>query len=373
MKTEIITLDSTAGDLKKLRHAAELIERGQLVVIPTETVYGIAARVVPSAIESLNEIKNRSETKHYTLHVGNASQIRNFVPEMPMRLSKLVQNTLPGPLTVVFSLTDEQVGWFRDDWGDYVGDTIYKENSVGLRCPDNPVVAELLSMLHFPVVATSANLSGAQPATDAKQSLDQLDGKVAAILDAGPCREKTSSTVVKITGNQFHILRQGSYSETKIKDSAKVNIIFVCTGNTCRSPMAEAYFKKALAEKLGCDVDQLEDFGYKVSSAGVMAMIDQPASPESIQICADEGIDLTSHRSRGLSESDITDGDIIFVLGNSHKRRILDFYPDAESKCRLLSSKGDICDPFGGSIDVYRKCASQIKEALQERLGELSL
>lgn len=373
MKTELITLDNGPQDLKKIRQAADLIEDGKLVVIPTETVYGIAARVIPSAIEALNEIKSRSETKHYSLHVGSAAQIGQFVPDMPFRLRKLVQKTLPGPLTVVFDLDDEQVQSCIEDWGDYVGDVIYKEKTVGIRCPDNPVTSELLSMLHVPVVASSANLSGGEPATDAKQAMEQLDGKVAAILDAGPCREKLNSTVVKLKDGAVHILRQGSYTEEKVKEYSKVKIAFVCTGNTCRSPMAEVFFKKALAEKFGCNIDQLEDFGYKVISAGVMAMIDQPASPESIEVCAGEGIDLTQHRSKGLSESDIIESDIIFVMGESHRQRILDFYPDADVKCRLLSSKGDISDPFGGSIEIYNQCASEIKEAIEERLGEFSI
>ncbi len=372
MNTEIVKLNNTHDDLAIIRRAAKLVEDGELVVFPTETVYGIAARASADTIAKLDEIKNRDLEKHYTLHVSSPSVIENYIPNIAPRIRRLIDNALPGPLTLVFDVSKD-IELLEKKFSKEVMDIIYKNKSIGLRCPDNAVATTLLSLVDAQVVAPSANIGGEAPATDAQMAYEMLNTKVAMILDCGPCREKQSSTVVRVKGSGFEILREGCVSLDDLKSMSEMKIVFVCTGNTCRSPMAAAIFANALAKKIGCAIDQLPDLGYIVSSAGVMAAIDQPASQNSLDVCGDMGLDISGHKSRGLGEREILESDIIYVMSNSHRERILSFYPEVASKCRLLLKNGDIPDPFGGDVDIYRECASKIEEAINERLGELTL
>jgi len=153
------------------------------------------------------------------------------------------------------------------------------------------------------VVAPSANITGRPPAADAENVLVQLSGQIELLLDAGPCKYQKSSTVVKIGKKGLQILRPGVYSQAELESMSQVKFLFVCTGNTCRSPMAEGMFRKYLAEKLQCEVDQLDKMGYKTYSAGIMDMAGSSTTPEAIAACAAKGINIEAHKSRTLSNS----------------------------------------------------------------------
>ena len=374
MNTEILTITGSHEDEDILEHAAELIDSGELVVFPTETVYGIAASVTTGGLEKLNALKDdRDREKHYSLHLPSPSEIRNYVPKISLRSYKLAYNILPGPATLIFDVAPEHIAIKRQILGTDAADTLYKDGTIGIRCPDSPVASKLLNYTDSPVVATSANPSGQQPAVNAQQAYSYFDGKVAAVVDAGPCTVKRNSTVVKLSGFDPVILREGSITRDEIITKSTLRIMFVCSGNTCRSPMAEAFCKKTLANKLGCTVDRLSDFGYKVSSGGVMAPVAQPASPGCIEVCGEAGIDISGHSTAGLTEADIIECDLIYVMTKSEKQRITDFYPVISPKCKLLAGKRDVLDPIDGDITVYRHCAAEIIRALERHLEDLTL
>jgi len=149
---------------------------------------------------------------------------------------------------------------------------------------------------------------------------------------------------------------------------SKKQILFLCTGNICRSPMAEGIFKKYLAEKLCCRVDDLDSIGYKVTSAGIIGMSGFPASDEAVTACATKGIDIRAHRNRGLSEELINESDFIYAMGQVHLRKILDLRPDAASKCVLLAQGLKIA---GRKMNANSEKASRLRKrnANLERSG----
>ncbi len=371
METRVIKLDISQPDMANIREAARLIEKGGLVAFPTETVYGIGCRVKTSVLAKLDKVKGRVPEKRYTLHIGQKSDVEKYVSAIGLRYRKLIENAWPGPLTIVFELNDDDMRKQRDRIEKEVFGNLYKGNSIGIRCPDSAVASHLLSEAKCPVVVPSANISGQKPATNAEEVLAQLSGRIELVLDGGECKYKKNSTVVKVSKGMLEILRDGVYSKEELDRLSEVKILFVCTGNTCRSPMAKGIFSKYLAEKLGCRIDRLGKIGYKVDSAGTVGLAGFSASPEAIAACAARGIDIKSHKSQRLSEELIKDSDIIFVMTRLHYEHVAAVSGEAASRCMLLSEAGDIPDPIGQLQEVYDNCAGLIEAAVRERIGGL--
>jgi protein-tyrosine phosphatase len=381
MQTKIVKLDPSKIEAAEIKKAAQLVDAGGLVAFPTETVYGIACRVEANSLAKLDNIKcrkaspggGRNPDKRYTLHIGRKADIEKYVPAVGLRAQKLVKKAWPGPLTIVFELADRDIEKQRKSLKKEVFENLYKDNSIGIRCPDNAIAAMLLQLTKEPVVAPSANKTSQPPAADAEQVLAQFSGQIDLLLDGGPCKYKKSSTVVKIGKEGLDILRAGVYSEAELEAMSEVKFLFVCTGNTCRSPMAKGIFCKYLAEKLQCDVDQLDKKGYKISSVGVMNMAGSPASAEAIAACAAKGIDIKAHKSKVLTRELVEESDFIFAMTRMHCERVnaLSTEPGAADKCILLGGAREIPDPIGQPQEVFNDCAELIEEAVRERTGEL--
>jgi protein-tyrosine phosphatase len=138
--------------------------------------------------------------------------------------------------------------------------------------------------------------------------------------------------------------------------------------------MAEAMCRSIVATRLGCSINELEDRGVVVSSAGISASMGGRPSPEAVVIMSEWGIDLSSHESQQLSEQLIRHADVIWTMTRSHRQAILHQWPDASGRVHLLRADGqDVSDPIGGPTDQYRRCAEQIKAELAFRLKELDL
>lgn len=144
-----------------------------------------------------------------------------------------------------------------------------------------------------------------------------------------------------------------------------MKIIFVCTGNTCRSPMAEALMKKYCMEN-GLDFD--------ISSGGIMLEPDVDVSRNSVIAMQDYGIDISAHEPKAITIDDISEADLILTMTSSHAEFLKNATPQFAQKIYTLaeiSGADEIIDPFGQSLDVYRSCAEKIDRAISALLDKL--
>jgi protein-tyrosine-phosphatase len=229
-------------------------------------------------------------------------------------------------------------------------------------------------MLSGPIVVSSANRSAAADSQTAADVVQSLGDDVQLVLDDGQSRFGVPSTVVKVNDKGMELLRVGVVSEQTLRRLASLVILFVCTGNTCRSPMAEAIARKLIADRLGCRTDQLEDRGVIVQSAGLSAMSGGGAAAEAIEILSAMGMDLAAHESQPLTGQMVRYADMILTMTRAHRQSILSQWPDAAARTELLAiDQTDIADPIGAPPDVYRRCAAQLRTELEARVAKLEL
>lgn len=369
MSVERISLDSHFPDQPEIERVARALADGALVAFPTETVYGLAASAEdPNAVERLQAVKGDRQAKPFTVHIGRSSDCEEFVPEIGPLGRRFIRKGWPGPLTLIFPVPDPRSARAHRRLSPAGAAAIYAEQSVGIRYPDHPVAEALLNAAGVPIIATSANVSGAPAPTEPGVVAAALGDRVDVILEAGPTRYRKSSTVVALNGEGYRLVRAGVWDERTVLRLSTVNILFVCTGNTCRSPIAEGVCKRMLAERFGCAVEELPRHGVLVGSAGTAGSSGGRVSPEAVEVCRKHDINISEHTSRGLTAEFLNPADYIFAMARHHLDSIRSIAPAVAGKAVLLDPAGDIPDPIGGGIEEYTAVAERITRALEERL-----
>jgi protein-tyrosine phosphatase len=370
-------LSQSEDQRQALQEAAGILRRGGLVVMPTETVYGIAAAVEPAeAVQRLRRLKQRKDDQAFTVHLASPSAASRYVnlDKRPL-LRRLVQRTMPGPITIRVDIDDDEIARCGQALGlsESAWPRVWSNNILGLRCPDHSLAAELLSTVDVPVVATSANQPGRPPASDADAAAAAVGDDVDLVLDGGRCRIAQGSTIVHVHDNRFDLVREGMLDERYLRKIARRLILFVCSGNTCRSPMAAALARQAIAEHYNTTVDKLSEQNIQVASAGVYASLGSPATPEAVAAADELGADASTHRSQPVTAELIEDAEVIYCMTRMHREAILQVFPHVKDKVVLLDEAGDIDDPIGGGSQVYLRAAERIRDAVGKRLEALPL
>lgn len=361
-------------DLRDVIHrTVQALAEGRLVGFPTETVYGLAASALDtSAVNRLVEVKGRSANHPLSLAVKSADEALDYVPDISPLGKRLARRCWPGPITLV--LGDNHRDSLIQQLPQKVRNYVVPKDTIGLRVPAHRLILEVLNLMAGPLILTSANPTGQTEAVTADEVVDYFGDRVELILDDGRSQFGQPSSVVRIDNNRVELLRPGVVSNKTLKRLSNFMVLMICTGNTCRSPMAELLLQKRLATELDCDLESLHDRGVEIMSAGIAAQSGGRPSPEAVSIMQEYGLDLSSHMSQPMSERVVRHADLILTMTRSHRDMLLHQWPEAVSRTRLLCVDTlDISDPIGGSIDVYRSCANQIDNHLKEQVQRLDL
>ena len=213
--------------------ARALLEAGELVAIPTETVYGLAGNALnASAVAKIFDVKNRPQFDPLIVHVPDIYAIHEYVMEIPEKAYLLAQHFWPGPLTLLLQK--------REVVPDLVTAGL---ETVGIRCPDHPLTRDLLKTLSFPLSAPSANPFGYVSPTTPEHVNEQLGNKIKYILDGGKCDVGIESTIVGVEGKELMVYRLGGLSVEEIERVAgKVSIQLHSSSNPKAPGQMESHY-----------------------------------------------------------------------------------------------------------------------------------
>jgi len=229
-------------------HAKQLLEQGQLVAIPTETVYGLAGHALhPDAVLSIFKTKERPSFDPLIVHTDSIEKAERWITRFPNPLRALATAIWPGPLTILLQKKE------------LIPDIVTSGlDTVGIRIPNHPLTLSLLQSLDFPLAAPSANPFGYISPTQAEHVNQQLGHLIPYILDGGPCEVGIESTIVTWENNQLHVLRLGGLSIEAIENISRHKAILSL--NQSSNPQAPGMLKSHYAPRkplyIG-DIDQL--------------------------------------------------------------------------------------------------------------------
>lgn len=207
MKTELLKIRNT-NDVSEYFQAAQLLKDGQVVGMPTETVYGLAGSAFSEiAVKRIFEAKGRPQDNPLIVHISEFEEIHQLVSEIPETAKKLADKFWPGPLTIILPKSEKVPSCVTGGL-----------DTVAVRCPKHPIANMLIKAAGLPLAAPSANISGKPSPTKATHVYKDLQGRIPMVIDGGECEEGVESTVITLATSVPKLLRPGNITFKQLKE-----------------------------------------------------------------------------------------------------------------------------------------------------------
>ncbi len=339
---------------------------GKLVAVPAETAYHVlASGLNPVAVEQLMQLPGRAPQRPPCIFLRSSHEALDYSPTMSMVANRIINRGWPGPLVVQLPVRDPSS--LANQLPASVCDSLLVDKQyLSQRVAAHQAITQAMRLLPGPLVAAPLVDAAGAAACTAKQ-VEELAGKgLALIVDDGPTHFGGFATALRIEENRCKVINPGVLDQSALTRLGQLTVLLVCTGNTCRSPMAEAILRKLISERFVNQFADGQPAPAVAVSAGLSAFPGGPASPEAVAVMKQRGLSLVHHQSRAVSDRLIAHADLVLTMTRSHRNAIIQRWPELAAKTHLLSdSSGDVSDPFGGPESVYAACAVQIEEYLR--------
>ena len=367
MTAELVVLNNANPDINVIMRLAHALRNGKLVVIPTETVYGIAANYDNhETMQKLRKLKKREDNSPFTVHLHSFEQLKNYIDKIPDIVQMLADKYWPGPMTLVFP----KIG----------------KHGLGFRVVNSKITQQILRLADVTIVATSANLSKQAPALSGLEAMEKIGKYVDIVVESGFAQFQEASSVILVGNQTYKISRDSIIGAENVRNTVKRTVYFLCDANRIRSVMAKAFLLKMMDDegfqlfapaivpsdnpKGSRKKAPLFERVLEVESAGLFAISGEPILESANKVLEEFSAlkYVPNHKSKLFEQSMLEDADEIYVMTKPQLKQVQAYDGGFASKVHLLSPDNKkISDPSGKSVEAHRKTARKIISALKHR------
>ena len=251
MRPMVIDLRKTEDARDVVHRAVQTLAEGRSVAFPTETDYVVASSIRDAAAVGrlVALAAPRDLEPALTLALKSADEALDWAPRLSAVGRRIARRCWPGPVTML--VADDHPESLVHRLPATSKEAVIGAGRLRLRVPGHPMLADCMRMLAGPVVLAEPAGAGETPPVTAEELLARTGQAVALVIDDGRARYAQPASTIEVLDDEFHVVHPGIVSPETLRRLSSLMVLFVCTGNTCRSPMAEAIFRRMMAERKG--------------------------------------------------------------------------------------------------------------------------